>query len=61
MLSPLFSGGEGEIRSLEALVERASCRFHVAYNTKLAKNPPDPCTLLHAGTIGEARLAPPSC
>jgi hypothetical protein len=53
-LSPLFSGGEGEIRTMEGPVVSVTCRFHVAHNAKLAENPLDHCTPLHAGPSAES-------
>jgi len=31
-----------------------TCRFHVAHNAKLAENPLDHCTPLHAGPSAES-------
>jgi hypothetical protein len=58
-LSPLFSGGEGGIRTHEDLSGSASCRSYVAHRAKDATDAVDHCTLLHADIahfLSHARL-----
>jgi hypothetical protein len=56
-LSPLFSGGEGGIRTLRALSVAATYRFFIAADAKVARNAVDHCPVLPAGEVFRSGLS----